>query len=328
MSKMNGIKSFAIDRAYDYIEHNPEQNAVKLLDMVDWFAGDGENSFPKQREAFRKALTDKESNWYQLIMHVLKDMDSGVVKKFFSNFILNANLVGRKRQEEIRQKYNCNAPWAILLDPTSACNLHCTGCWAGEYGHQLNLSFDEIDSIITQGKDLGTYFYIYTGGEPLIRKKDIIRLCEKHSDCIFLSFTNATLIDEDFADEMLRVKNFIPAISVEGDRKSHDSRRGEGSFDKVVAAMNLLKEKRLPSVSPAAIPVRISMRSAAKRISIRWWIGARCSSGISTTCRWATTLPPSFFRVQNSGSSCIIRSENSAEKRLSSLWIFKMTASM
>ena len=174
MSKMNGIKSFAIDRAYDYIEHNPEQNAVKLLDMVDWFAGDGENSFPKQREAFREALTDKESNWYQLIMHVLKDMDSGVVKKFFSNFILNANLVGWKRQEEIRQKYNCNAPWAILLDPTSACNLHCTGCWAGEYGHQLNLSFDEIDSIITQGKDLGTYFYIYTGGEPLIRKKDII----------------------------------------------------------------------------------------------------------------------------------------------------------
>lgn len=70
---------------------------------------------------------------------------------------------------------------------------------------------------------MGTYFYIYTGGEPLIRKKDIIRLCEKHSDCIFLSFTNATLIDEDFADEMLRVKNFIPAISVEGDRKSHDS---------------------------------------------------------------------------------------------------------
>ena len=34
MSKMNGIKSFAIDRAYDYIEHNPEQNAVKPLDMV------------------------------------------------------------------------------------------------------------------------------------------------------------------------------------------------------------------------------------------------------------------------------------------------------
>ena len=49
--------------------------------------------------------------------------------------------------------------------------------------------------------------YIYTGGEPLVRKKDLIKLCEKHSDCVFLCFTNATLIDEDFANEMLRVSN-------------------------------------------------------------------------------------------------------------------------
>ena len=32
------------------------------------------------------------------------------------------------------------------------------------------------DDIIEQGKDLGVYFYIYTGGEPLVRKKDVIRL--------------------------------------------------------------------------------------------------------------------------------------------------------
>ena len=38
----------------------------------------------------------------------------------------------------------------------------------------MNLSFDEIDSIITQGKELGVYMYIYTGGEPLVRKKDLI----------------------------------------------------------------------------------------------------------------------------------------------------------
>ena len=60
--------------------------------------------------------------------------------------------------------------------------------------------------------------YIYTGGEPLTRKNDLIRLCEKHNDCVFLCFTNATLIDEKFADEMLRVKNFIPAISLRGTR--------------------------------------------------------------------------------------------------------------
>lgn len=131
------------------------------------------------------------------------------------------------------------------MDPTSACNLNCIGCWAAEYGNQLNMSFDELDSIITQGKAMGTYMYIYSGGEPLVRKADIIRLCEKHEDCMFLAFTNGTLIDEKFADEMLRVKNFAPAISIEGDRESTDARRGAGTYDKVVKAMKLLKEKKL-----------------------------------------------------------------------------------
>ena len=55
-----------------------------------------------------------------------------------------------------------------------------------------------------------------TGGEPLVRKKDIIRLCEKHQDCAFHAFTNGTLIDEEFCEDMLRVGNFIPSISIEG----------------------------------------------------------------------------------------------------------------
>ena len=158
------------------------------------------------------------------ILHIIHDIDPEVMKTLAVNFFINASLIGWSKQEENRAKYNCNVPWAILLDPTSACNLHCTGCWAAEYGNKLNLTFDEIDSIIQQGKKLGVYMYIYTGGEPLTRKNDLIRLCEKHNDCVFLCFTNATLIDEKFADEMLRVKNFIPAISLEGDEVSTDSR--------------------------------------------------------------------------------------------------------
>ena len=104
---------------------------------------------------------------------------------------------------------------------------------------------DELDDIIRQGKDMGVYFYIYTGGEPLVRKKDIITLCERHPDCEFLSFTNGTLIDEAFADEMLRVKNFIPAISLEGDETTTDSRRGAGTYQKVLRAIDLLHERKL-----------------------------------------------------------------------------------
>lgn len=220
---------------------------MKLMDWVDRLAGTGPNSFPVQRAAVRRVIENPESNWYQLIIRILKETDKEVVKTVFNNFFLNANIIGWKTQEEYRQKYGCNIPWAILLDPTSACNIHCTGCcWAAEYGNRLNLSLDEIDSIIRQGKEMGVYLYIYTGGELLVRKKDLIALCEKHNDCVFLSFTNASLIDEDFAREMLRVKNFIPAICVEGSEGSHDGRWSQGSYEKVVKAMDILKTHRLP----------------------------------------------------------------------------------
>ena len=246
MSIKNSVSAFAIHRALGYLEKDPETNLPKLMAMIDKVAGDDPNSFPKQREVIRKVINDPTDNWYKYIMNVVKNVDNDVLKTVFTNFIVNGNLIGWKRQEEIRQKYNCNVPWAILLDPTSACNLHCTGCWAAEYGNKLNLTFDEIDNIIEQGKELGVYIYIYTGGEPLVRKDDLIALCNKHNDCIFLCFTNSTLIDEKFADDMLRVKNFIPAISLEGFEEATDGRRGSGVYDKVLHAMSLLKERHLP----------------------------------------------------------------------------------
>ena len=240
------IKKTALRTAFSYLEKNPEENAPKLMAWVDRLAGDGPDSFESQRNAFRNVLADPDNNMYKLMMHVMKDVDTDVLKAVFENFFLNANLIGWPKQEEMRKKYGCNIPWAILLDPTSACNLHCTGCWAAEYGNKLNLSFDEIDSIIQQGKELGVYMYIYTGGEPLVRKRDLIAQCEKHADCQFLSFTTATLIDETFADDMLRVKNFMPAISVEGFEAATDGRRGSGTYQHVVRAMSLLKERSLP----------------------------------------------------------------------------------
>ncbi|MCI5822127.1 MAG: radical SAM protein [Lachnospiraceae bacterium] len=246
MNRSSKLVQFGLKKAFGYIEKDPEKNLVKLLDIVDQFAGDDPNMMGRQRAAFRQVVNDPDNNMNQLMMRVLKDTDTDVVKAMFENFFLNANFIGWQRQEEMRKKYNCNIPWAILLDPTSACNLHCTGCWAAEYGNKLNLTFDEIDSIIMQGKELGVYLYIYTGGEPLVRKKDLIALCRKHHDCQFLTFTNGTLIDEEFADQMLDVKNLVPAISVEGFEEATDGRRGNGTFEKAVRAMNILKERKLP----------------------------------------------------------------------------------
>lgn len=243
MSISTTLGKFGIEKSVKYLYKDPENNLRKIMDWADKFA---QGKFVKHRKLIREAIEDPNNPYYHFIRHMIADIDHDVMSTIATNFFINANLVGWDTQEKYRKEYNCNIPWAILLDPTSACNLHCTGCWAAEYGNKLNLSFDEIDDIIRQGKEMGVYMYIYTGGEPMVRKKDLIKLCEKHDDCVFLAFTNGTLIDEAFADEMLRVKNFIPAISLEGNEIATDGRRGDGVYQKATKTMELLHSKKLP----------------------------------------------------------------------------------
>lgn len=242
MSISTSIKKLGIEQAVNYLYKDPEKNLRVLMDWADKFS---KGEFEGQRKAIRHAIENPNDPYYGFIRHMIQDVNHEVLSTIAVNFFINASLVGWEVQEKARKEYGCNIPWAILLDPTSACNLHCTGCWAAEYGNKLNLSFDEIDSIVEQGKKLGVYMYIYTGGEPLVRKADLIKICEKHSDCVFLTFTNGTLIDEKFADEMLRVKNLVPAISLEGDETATDSRRGSGVFGKATHAMELLHQRKL-----------------------------------------------------------------------------------
>ena len=110
---------------------------------------------------------------------------------------------------------------------------------------QANKNKENFNDIIEQAEALGTYVFLYSGGEPLVRKKDIITLCERHPEAFFTSFTNGTLIDEDFCKEIARVKNFVPAISVEGFEEDTDFRRGKGTFAATQRAMELLRKYKL-----------------------------------------------------------------------------------
>ena len=189
------LSKLGLKTAFGYIEKDPERNLPKLMEWVDKLAGTGPDSFQEQRDAFRRVISDPDNNMYQLIMSIFRDVDNEVLKATFENFFLNANIIGWPIQVKYRAEYGCNIPWAVLLDPTSACNLHCTGCWAAEYGNKLNLSLEEIDSIIRQGKALGVYMYIYTGGEPLVRKRDLMTLCRRHPDCQFLADRKSTRLN-------------------------------------------------------------------------------------------------------------------------------------
>jgi len=223
---------------------SPQEVFGPLLDKVKKIMGDSwsDNAY----EDLQYIIDNPDTKWGRYVDKILKNVDPHVLKMFFLNVFFEAGLTGFKTSRVNAEKYGCNMPWLILIDPTTACNMHCTGCWAAEYGHQMSLTYDELDSVITQGKKLGIRAYLFTGGEPLIRKKDIIKLCEKHQDVAFHAFTNGTLVDEQFCEDLLRVGNFFVSVSIEGFEDANDGRRGEGHFQAAMKAMDLMHEHRLP----------------------------------------------------------------------------------
>ena len=216
---------------------------VKIINIGEKFIG--KSWSPEAYEKLKTVFSDENSKWAKFGRRLIEETDPFVLKQVFLTLGYEAGFRGYKITQEMSDKYDCNIPWIILMDPTSACNMHCIGCWAAEYGNKYNLSYEDMDSIVSQGKELGIHAYLLTGGEPMVRKNDIIKLCEKHNDCMFSAFTNGTLIDEAFCKEMLRVGNFMPSISVEGYAEENDGRRGEGHFEKAMHAMELLKEHKL-----------------------------------------------------------------------------------
>ena len=232
-----------IDVLVNNIEKDREKEMLKLIDLMEKYMS-GEKldiDYGKVKDM----TCNKDCALNQYLNRLLDELDPNVVKTTVLNFGFEAMLHGTKTIRKMRTVHNCNIPWLILMDPTSACNLHCTGCWAAEYGNKLNLSYEELSNVVKQGKEIGVYFYMFTGGEPLVRKKDIIQLCEEHHECQFLAFTNGTLVDEAFCQEMKRVGNLALAISLEGSPEVNDLRRGTGVYGKVMHAMELLKKNGL-----------------------------------------------------------------------------------
>ena len=216
-----------------------------MINMVDLIQKILKETWPDQAyDKLREVFRDPNSKYFQYTNNLFDTVDPKLIKMAALNLGYESGFRGYARTRELSKKYDCNIPWTILIDPTSACNLHCTGCWAAEYGHQMNLSYEQLDDVIRQAEDLGIHSFLFTGGEPLVRKADIIKLCEAHQTSNFHSFTNGTLIDEQFCQDMLRVGNFCPSISLEGFEDQNDGRRGSGDFEKVMHAMDLLREHK------------------------------------------------------------------------------------
>ena len=219
------------------------ENAVKLVNLAEPLLKD---RYPASAfDAARKFVSDPNGKWMQYAYRAINEIDPHVLKMNALNLVYEGMFSGYNYVCELREKYDCNMPWILLFDPTSACNLHCKGCWAAEYGNRLNLTYEEMDKLVTEGEELGIHWYMCTGGEPMCRKNDLLKLAAKHQSSVFHLFTNGTLIDDAFCEEVKKVGNMAFFLSVEGLDDATDSRRGEGVFQRVMNAMDIMKKHGL-----------------------------------------------------------------------------------
>jgi len=215
-----------------------DENMIRIAYLTEKLIGNEKDK--KIAKRLREMIKNKHPAMQ--VTKKINQLSVNAKKKLINNFFVNASIIRKDIQSRIKQKEGWKPPFLFVVDVTDRCNLHCEGCWAGTYVKEPDMSYELLDRLLIESKQLGMYFVTFTGGEPFIRK-DIFKLFEKHNDMFFQIYTNGTLITSEVAKRLAELGNVVPAISVEGFEKEIDARRGKGVYKKIIEAMDNLKKE-------------------------------------------------------------------------------------
>lgn len=178
-------------------------------------------------------------------------------------FIVTEEDIERNIIKELQKKWECDVRKArhingISFNVTNKCNFSCTHCLpmkAKETNSSVDIkydiSFDEVKIIIdeffliTPDDEVEEKQFFFGGREPLLKWKLIFKICDyinikamkKDFKCLFIIFTNASLVNSVIAQK-LKEYRFLVFSSFEGLYDINDKQRmynnGEGTFNDIV----------------------------------------------------------------------------------------------
>src|SRR5437773_8051579 len=158
-----------------------------------------------------------------LIIRTLRTADKRCIAKFAWNFGVKGML--SVEQFKRRIKRGDYFPPFLYLSIINSCNLRCQGCWV-DVEEKDAIDFDTLNRTITDAKRHGNSFFGILGGEPFMHPQ-LVEMLATHPDCYFQIFTNGQFITEKIANELRRLGNATPLISIEGREIVSDERRGK-----------------------------------------------------------------------------------------------------
>jgi MoaA/NifB/PqqE/SkfB family radical SAM enzyme len=165
-------------------------------------------------------------------------------------FLLSFALAG-KCAAAAREKHAAagkHIPSFLIASITNRCNLHCAGCYA-----RANSICDDADStalltdedwsrIFAEAAQIGVSFCLLAGGEPMLRR-GVLESAAKRREILFPVFTNGTLLSDSMLELIDQNRNLVPIVSIEGDESQTDKRRGAGTYAKLAANMDRMRER-------------------------------------------------------------------------------------
>lgn len=235
------IGSQVVRQILNYLEGDPERNIPRIFKVAESLM-----RHPVQRKRIHDMRLAYENNptMKAYFNSLFSGLDRNLRNRILCNYVGNSILATASHRGQIKAKEGFNVPFTILIDPTSDCNLRCEGCWAGGYAKHDELEPELLDRILDEAKDLGIYSIVMSGGEPFVYPY-LLDMAAVHDDMVFMVYTNGTKINDAVADRLKELGNIVPAFSLEGWAEETDARRGQGIFNKIVAAMDRLRERKV-----------------------------------------------------------------------------------
>ena len=234
------VNKATITTIMNLVKYTSDKNLILLTHVLERVVKEDNKLVMKSiREQIKSGHPFKD-----YIKRILKDTNRQYRDQIVFNLILK-NFIENQRKRIKARENGSYVPYTVLISPTMRCNLRCKGCYAGEYTTKDDLPIEEIDRIIDEGKKSGVAFFTILGGEPFILG-EMLDIYKKHNDTFFQTYTNGTLINENVVEKLKKVGNVIPMISLEGYEPETDSRRGKGTYKKIMEGMDLLRKNGIP----------------------------------------------------------------------------------
>ncbi|MDD5560795.1 MAG: radical SAM protein [Candidatus Omnitrophica bacterium] len=133
-------------------------------------------------------------------------------------------------------------PLITVLHITYRCNLSCRYC--GYHERKTGeLGTDKLLSLIDEFYRLGTRFIVISGGEPLLRDDlgQVIKSCKNKR--MFVSMNSNGIFVKQRIGEIKSIDRL--KLSLDGPKEINDRVKGEGTYDKVIEAIEACKRENL-----------------------------------------------------------------------------------